>query len=257
MSAATLPVRPAIVFIHGALNDHSVWNAQVDALQRHGHQVLAPDLPGHGGTPGPALATVETMADWLLAWLDAAGVTRVLLAGHSMGSLIALEAAQRAPARVAGLALLGTAAPMKVADALLATALADQDSAIAMVAHWSHAAAAADAADSDGGAALEDASRQLMARVAAAGPAGLLHTDLAACKAYANGAQAAADAACPVLFILGRGDRMTPPRAAKTLTEAVRHGTIVEVDAGHAMMAEQSAAVTDALLAFAATCEQQ
>jgi pimeloyl-ACP methyl ester carboxylesterase len=48
--------RPAIVFIHGALNDHSVWSAQVDALRRHGHQVLAPDLPGHGGTPGPALA---------------------------------------------------------------------------------------------------------------------------------------------------------------------------------------------------------
>jgi pimeloyl-ACP methyl ester carboxylesterase len=249
-----LPARPAIVFIHGALNDHSVWSAQVDALRRQGHQVLAPDLPGHGGTPGPALATVEAMADWLLAWLDAAGVTRVLLAGHSMGSLIALEAARRAPARVAGLALLGTAAPMKVADALLASALADQDGAIAMVAQWSHAAAAADPAD---GAAREEASRQLMARVAAAGPAALLHTDLAACKAYANGAQAAADAACPVLFILGRHDRMTPPRAAKALTEAVRHGTIVEVDAGHAMMAEQPAAVTDALLAFAATCEQQ
>jgi pimeloyl-ACP methyl ester carboxylesterase len=171
-----------------------------------------------------------------------------------MGSLIALEAAQRAPARIAGLALLGTAAPMKVADALLDAALADQDSAIAMVAHWSHAAAAAHSADS---AVLEDASRQLMARVAAAGPAALLHTDLAACKAYANGAQAAAGAACPVLFILGRADRMTPPRAAKTLTDAVRHGTIVEVDAGHAMMAEQPAAVTDALLAFAATCEQQ
>jgi pimeloyl-ACP methyl ester carboxylesterase len=246
--------RPAIVFIHGALNDHNVWRAQVGALRRHGHQVLAPDLPGHGGTPGPALATVEAMAGWLLAWLDAAGVTRVVLAGHSMGSLIALEAAQRAPARIAGLALLGTAAPMKVADALLDAALADQDSAIAMVAHWSHAAAAADSAD---GAALEEASRQLMGRVAAAGPAALLHTDLAACKAYANGAQAAAGAACPVLFILGRTDRMTPPRAAKTLTDAVRHGTIVEVDAGHAMMAEQPAAVTDALLAFAATCEQQ
>ena len=248
-----LPARPAIVFIHGALNDHSVWSAQAEALSAQGYQVLAPDLPGHGGTPGPALATVEAMADWLLAWLDAAGVARVLLAGHSLGSLIALAAAQRAPARVAGLALLGTAAPMKVADALLATALADQDSAIAMVAQWSHAA---DAAEVEHAAALQAQSRQLMARVAAAGPAALLHTDLAACKAYAGGAQAAADAACPVLFILGRGDRMTPPRAAKTLTEAVRHGTIVEVDAGHAMMAEQPAAVAHALLAFATACDR-
>ena len=249
------PAKPAIVFLHGALNDHSVWSHQSDALAARGYTVLAPDLPGHGpDSPAPALTGVETMAGWLLARLEAGGIARALLVGHSMGSLIALEAARLAPARIAGLALLGTAAPMKVADALLDAALADQDSAIAMVAHWSHAAAAADSAD---GAALEEASRQLMGRVAAAGPAALLHTDLAACKAYANGAQAAADAACPVLFILGRADRMTPPRAAKTLTDAVRHGTIVEVDAGHAMMAEQPAAVTDALLAFAASCEQQ
>jgi pimeloyl-ACP methyl ester carboxylesterase len=56
------------------------------------------------------------MADWLLAALDAAGVTQAALVGHSMGSLIALEAAARAPQRVTHLALLGTAYPMKVAE---------------------------------------------------------------------------------------------------------------------------------------------
>jgi len=246
------PAKPAIVFLHGALNDHSVWSHQSDALAARGYTVLAPDLPGHGpDSPAPALTGVETMAGWLLARLEAGGIARALLVGHSMGSLIALEAARLAPARIAGLALLGTAAPMKVSDALLESARDDQDGAIAMVAQWSHAPAPA--SDDDGGnPALQERSRQLMQRIAAEGPPGLLHTDLAACKAYAGGLDAIAALDCPVLFIVGRLDKMTPPRAAAALTQAAKHGKIVEVDAGHAMMAEQADAVLDALAGFAA-----
>ena len=240
---STMHAAPTIVFIHGALNDRGVWSAQAGPLAERGHAVLAVDLPGHGASPGPALTSVEAMADWLLASLDAAGIARALLVGHSMGSLVALEAAFRDPARVTGMALLGTASPMKVSDALLAGALEDQDAAIGMVAHWSSSAPE-----------LEQPAREAMRRVAEAGPPALLHTDLSACKAYANGGAAAAAVACPTLFILGSQDKMTPPRAAKTLTESIRHGRIVEVDAGHAMMAEQPKAVLDALAAFATAC---
>jgi len=250
-----MPATPTIVFLHGALNDHSVWSHQDDALAARGYTVLAPDLPGHGAaSPGPALTAVEAMADWLLAWLEAKGVQRALLVGHSMGSLIALEAARRDPERIAGLALLGTAAPMKVSDALLAGALDDQAGAIAMVAQWSHAPVPA-AENSDGEPSLQERSRQLMQRIAQDGPPALLHTDLAACKAYAGGLEAIGALDCPVLFILGRLDKMTPPRAAAALVQAARHGTVVEVDAGHAMMAEQPEAVLDALAAFAAAIQ--
>lgn len=245
--------KPAIVFLHGALNDHSIWSHQRAALTARGHAVIAPDLPGHGpDSPGPALTGVEAMAGWLLARLEAAGVARALLVGHSMGSLIALEAARQDPARIAGLALLGTAAPMNVSDALLASALDDQAGAIAMVAQWSHAPAPAAADDGRGAPSLQERSRQLMTRIAQDGPPGLLHTDLSACKAYAGGPETIAALDCPVLFILGRLDRMTPPRAAAALTQGARHGTLVEVDAGHGMMAEQPEAVLEALAAFAA-----
>src|SRR5207244_5808964 len=93
------PALPCVVFIHGALNDHSVWTLLARWFAHHGHAVLAPDLPGHGRSEGPPLASVEALADWLLALLDAAGVGSAALVGHSMGSLIALEAAARAPAR--------------------------------------------------------------------------------------------------------------------------------------------------------------
>ena len=55
----------------------------------------------------------------MLDLLDAAGVEQATLVGHSLGSLIALEAAARAPERVAHLAMVGTAYPMKVSPALL------------------------------------------------------------------------------------------------------------------------------------------
>ena len=139
---ATLPV---VVFVHGALHDHSVWTLLARYFAHHGRGVLAVDLPGHGRSAGPALDDVEALGDWINALLDTAGVTAdgaVSLVGHSMGSLIALEAAARRPARIARLAMVGTAWPMKVSDALLATSRERPRAAMAMVNAFSHATTA-------------------------------------------------------------------------------------------------------------------
>ena len=124
---------PCVVFIHGALHDHSVWTLLARWFAHHGHSVLAVDLPGHGRSEGPPLESVEALADWTLALLNAVGVKQAALVGHSMGSLIALEAAGRAPGRITRLAMLGTAYPMKVSDALLSTARENPLKAIDMV----------------------------------------------------------------------------------------------------------------------------
>ena len=87
--------RPTVVFIHGVLNDPSVWILQSRHLAHHGWNVLAIDLPGHGRSGGQPPASVEQAADGVLALLRAAGVARAALVGHSFGSLIALEAAAR------------------------------------------------------------------------------------------------------------------------------------------------------------------
>src|SRR5580698_4490262 len=100
------PSRPTAVFIHGAEHDHSVWALQSRYFAHHGFSVLAVDLPGHRRSDGPALTTVAAMADWLAALFDAAGVKRAFVAGHSMGSLIALDFAGRYPQRVTHFALL-------------------------------------------------------------------------------------------------------------------------------------------------------
>ncbi len=228
---------PVLVFLHGALNDHGVWNALADHFAGLGWRVLAPDLPGHGA-PGTPLASVEEMADWLLATLDREEVWQAALVGHSMGSLVALEAAARAPERITRLALLGSTWPMKVSGTLLKAALDDEGAAIDMVAGWSHPPGARERVE---------ASRALMRRVAAANPVHLLHNDLAACKAYANGAEAAGAVRCPVLFLSGAQDVMTPPAGATALLAALPGPALVQVDAGHQMMADEPDAVRAAL----------
>src|ERR1700692_891549 len=105
---------PTIVLLHGAGFDHTTWALHSRWFAHHGYGVLAPDLPGHGRSSGAPLPTIADMADWTAAPLDAARAARARLAGHSMGSLVALETAARHPAKVIALGLIGTAASMTV-----------------------------------------------------------------------------------------------------------------------------------------------
>src|SRR5581483_10545191 len=130
------PKLPAVVFLHGGENDHSVWILQSRYLAHHGFGVLALDLPGHGRSAGAPLPRIEDMADWVVAALDAAGVGAAALVGHSMGSLIALEVAGRYPRRVAKLGLLATAFPMRVSTELLEATRTDEATAHAMINAW-------------------------------------------------------------------------------------------------------------------------
>ena len=101
------PALPAVLLLHGAGLDHSSWQWQSRYLAHHGYAVIAPDFPGHGRSPGTVRTSVEALADWAADLLAALGRDRAFVAGHSLGSLVALELALRHPARVAGLVLAG------------------------------------------------------------------------------------------------------------------------------------------------------
>jgi pimeloyl-ACP methyl ester carboxylesterase len=243
------PTLPCVVFVHGALNDHSVFTLLARWLAHHGHSVLAVDLPGHMRSAGPALPSVEAMADWLWALLDAADVQQAALAGHSMGSLVALEAAARQPERATRLVMLGSCVPMPVPQALLDLSLRDTAAAIERVVGFSFSTLAAKPSYPGPGAWLRGGARALMHQVLAAqGDAQLFHTDFAACNSYAQGLEAAARVRCPATLVLGQADQMTLPRAAQqvaTLLQAQVHS----VPAGHQLMAEAPDAVLAAVRA--------
>ncbi|GJI87182.1 alpha/beta fold hydrolase [Duganella hordei] len=247
------PALPTAVFIHGAQNDHSVWALQTRYFAHHGYGVLAVDLPGHGRSQGAAKASVAEQADWLLQVLDAAGVRKAALFGHSMGSLIALEASHQASERVTHLGMIGSTYPMKVSDALLETARSDEQSAIDMVNIWSHSSIAHKPSCPGPGFSVMGGARRLMQRLSQINPQQVFYTDFSACNAYANGEAAAQAVRCPTLFLFGARDMMTPPKSTRLLTSTIKHCKVVTVDSGHSLMSEQPDAVLDALFSFAGT----
>jgi pimeloyl-ACP methyl ester carboxylesterase len=241
------PAKPAVVFVHGAASDHSVWLLQSRYFAHHGKGVLAVDLPGHGRSAGPALGSVDAIADWLPRVLDAAGLAQAALVGHSLGALAVLACAARHPARVAKVALLGPAVPMEVSEALLDAAKANDHVAYELINGWSTSAGKQLGGNTVPGMWLLGSAIRLMERTAP----GVLHADLVACNAWTGGLEAAAAVRCPSLVVIGARDIMAPPRAAKGLVEALAGARVVTLpDTGHAMMAEQPDAVLDALRGF-------
>jgi pimeloyl-ACP methyl ester carboxylesterase len=241
------PALPCVVFIHGAESDHSVWALQSRYLAHHGRGVLAVDLPGHGRSDGPPLESVEAMADWVIALLNAAGAPKAALVGHSMGSLVALECAGRHPLRITKIAMVGTAFPMRVSDELLTATRDDEPLAQDMVNLWSHSSYAHYPSNPGPGFWVMGENLRLMQRQ----KPGVMHADFAACNSYANGVAAAAQVGCPALLVLGKRDVMTPPRATKELVNALKDKRVVEIaGSGHALMAEKPDELLDALAAF-------
>ena len=235
--------KPTVVFIHGAGLDHSWFALQSRYFGYHGWNVLALDLPGHGRSAGPPLGTIAAMADWVMAVLEHLKIEKAVLVGHSMGSLIVLEAAARHARRVEKIALIAVAYPMKVTAPFLEAAQRNDFAAFDMSTIWGHAAQVPLAGNPSPGMWMYGDSLARLRRLAP----GVLYNDLRAANDYVF----SGPVSCPVLLVLGRRDVMTPPRAAQELQGKITHAQVAVVDSsGHALMVEAPDATLDALVAF-------
>jgi|SRR5579863_199917 len=235
---------PTMVFLHGAGMDHSVWALLARAFAYHGHSVLAPDLPGHGRSGGAPLASIAALADWTAALIEAAGIGKARLVGHSMGSLIALETVARHPGKVTAIALISTAAPMRVSDDLLNAAKANDHAAVDMIDLWGHGSRATMGGSQIPGVwMLGDGERLLEL----SGP-GVIFADLSACNDYADALAAAAKVNVPAIVVVGSRDLMTPARGAKAVAAAIPNCRLALIEgAGHMLMSERPDDVLAAL----------
>jgi len=238
------PVLPAVVFLHGAGMDHTAWTQPGRWFAHHGRSVLALDLPGHGRSAGAVPATIAGFAETVIDVLDAAGVARAALVGHSLGSLVALETAARHPGRVRALGLIGTSAWIPVNQTLLDAARTALPQAISMIVSWSFANRAVFGPSPNPGLSLTALGRQVLARAAP----GVLHADLSACNSYADGLESARRVSCPTLVVSGELDRMTPAAASRTLADAIPGARTIELPGvGHMIPLEAPDAMLDAL----------
>ncbi|MFT4562714.1 MAG: pimeloyl-ACP methyl ester carboxylesterase [Gammaproteobacteria bacterium] len=228
--------KPYLVFIHGAGMDHSVWLVYERYFARQGYNVVSLDLPGHGRSHGKPLPSIESLASWLADYLEELNLTGVTLIGHSMGSLVAFECAGQCPDRVAKVILLGFSYPMAVGPPLLEAARNDDQAAIDMMVIYGHDFRAQVGGNRSAGVSVINSAKRLLER----NQPGVLYTDLNACNSYQNGTNVAEKLTCPVVFISGDRDKMTPPRAAEKMSKQLVNGSMHRVkNSGHGVMAEQ------------------
>jgi pimeloyl-ACP methyl ester carboxylesterase len=238
------PRKPTMVFVHGAGLDHSTFGLQSRYFGYHGRNVLALDLPGHGRSEGAPIAEVAGMADWVLRALDSLDIGKASIVGHSMGSLVALESANRHPERIERIALIGVAYPMKVADAFLGAAQRNEQTAFDMETIWGHAVQVPLGGSPNPGMWMYG---DMLARLRRLAP-GVLYNDLKACNEYTSDF---AGVKCPVLLVLGKRDVMTPPKGASPILQKIPTAKSEVINpSGHSLMAEAPDATLDALISF-------
>jgi len=95
-----------IVLIHGYLENGRVWQQFIDGFPG-GFRFIVPDLPGHGDSESwGKMHTMDELAEAVLAILDVEGISKVFLAGHSMGGYVSMAFADLFPDRLSGYALV-------------------------------------------------------------------------------------------------------------------------------------------------------
>jgi pimeloyl-ACP methyl ester carboxylesterase len=234
--------RPPLVLIHGAGGDYLQWPPRLRRLVHAA--VYALDLPGHGQSDGPGCSTVAEYRDVVHGFIQALGLARVVVAGHSLGGAVALAFAHAYPAATAGLGLVGSGARLPVEKRLLDLLRTDFAAATAELAARIYGPAAAAGAP----AAVRARTVAGLRRVA---PETLLG-DYLACAGFDMTADLAAIAA-PALIVGGAADRMVDPVLVAALHAGLARSHLsIHPTAGHLILVEEPAFIVEKFAQFLA-----
>lgn len=234
------PLDLAIVFVHGSGGDSQDWKYQLTGLSRT-VPIIALELPGHGGSPPPALERVEAHAQCVMDFVDALGLRKVMLVGCSLGSAITLSVALSKPSWLTAIGLVGAGARLRVLPALLEGLKVAPDTALAMLADFCLSPASAPEVH-------EEIRQKLLAATA-----DVVHKDLSACDRF-DVMNRLGEISLPAWIIVGEDDRLTPVKYAQYLNRGLSSSSLTVVPrAGHLVMMEQPESFNESLLRFLST----
>ena len=219
--------RPALVLLHGSGGDSSVWESQLEALADR-RQVIAVDLPGHGQSQGSIVHDTQAYTEWLKLLIGALNLKAFVLAGHSLGGIIAQQFARTFPEMLKGLVLIGTGMRFTIPPGYLDMLHQDFDAACLISSRQAYATHM-----------TPDMFERGLAMLHCNGPEVLLH-DLSLCAGFDSTAWAHG-LAMPCLIICGKQDVITPCALSYELAKAITGSTLKLIDeSGHMVMQEQS-----------------
>jgi pimeloyl-ACP methyl ester carboxylesterase len=230
--------RVPLILIHGAGGSYLHWPPEI----RHhaGGDILAIDLPGHGASSGEGMQSIAAYARVVHQFALDMGLEQVVLAGHSMGSAVALQVSLDHPDRVSGVILVGSGAKLRVHPQLLEYCASAETypQVVSQVLDWSFSP--------EVDQKLVNLAGQRMAEV----PPGVMLSDFTACNAFDIREQVG-EINPPTLIICGEDDRMTPVWFSQYLAGEIE-GSRLEVipGAGHMVMLEKAEIVAGLVFDF-------
>jgi pimeloyl-ACP methyl ester carboxylesterase len=236
------------VLLHGVGSDASIWHRQLDHFGRT-RRTIAWSMPGFGDSPPLSPLTWEGLNESLERLLDAQGLKRVVLLGHSLGGFVAQKFADAHPERLAGLILSGTTASFGKPDG-----------------DWQQEFVRERLAPFQAGKTMKDIAPEMVRAVL--GPnASPEDAELAVRSAMRVGDQAFQDAVrlivtfdgrealdrldLPVLLLAGEVDDNAPAGVMRKMVDRIKGSRIVELPGlGHMANIEDATAFNAAVEAF-------
>lgn len=234
-------IAPPVVLIHGAGGNYLHWHPNLRRMP--GQRIYAIDLPGHGKSGGRGQQSIRGYTEAILAWMDEISLYKAVIAGHSMGSAIALDLVLEHPKHVAGLVLIGGGSRLRVNPDLLdaTTSPTTYHQAIEKIISWAYS---------------PNASPQITLlaaeRMAEIRPS-VMHGDFIACSEF-DITEQLNRIYKPTLVLCGADDKMMPVRYSQFLADNIA-GAQLEIipDASHMVILEQPEAVAGAMSPFLST----
>ena len=205
--------KPSILLMHGSGLTHIVWSLHEQFYASQGFNVLSVDLPGHGNSEGPSLESIEKISNWVKSLINVLGIKKIIIIGHSQGSLIGIDFASRYPDLISSLVLVAGTYKMPVNQDLIDYAEAGDEKAVLLMMKWGYEGSKAFI----GGNPVKkiiNSSRDIRE---------ILAVDLNACNNYKDGKESLKKINCPTLCIFGDLDKMVPLKVGNKMAEMIKN----------------------------------
>jgi 3-oxoadipate enol-lactonase len=238
-----------LVFLHGISGSKEVWQPQIDFFSARGYRTVAWDMPGYGASAMLPEYSLPALAAALSRVLDRTAGSRIVLVGHSMGGMVALEAAVRFPHRLFGMVLACTSPAFgkqegawQKAFIRARTRALDEGQTMGDIAHDLVPTLLGTEPDAQAATIAVEAMSQVPPATYRAAVAALTLFDRRAALPHI---------ALPTLALAGAQDKTAPPDVLERMAQQMSRAQYVCLPkAGHLAYLEQPQAFNAAVLAF-------
>jgi pimeloyl-ACP methyl ester carboxylesterase len=232
--------REFILFIHGAGGGQYTWGSQKAFFEKEFNPIII-ELPGHGESGGEGEKEIPRYAEQVYAFLQAVGLGKVFLVGHSMGGAIVQTLALTHPEVIKGVVLVGTGVRLKVLPLILNGIMENFRETIPRIIQYAYSRKAPPQLIEDG------VTQMLKCRPE------VLHGDFSACDRF-DVMKEVDTSDLPALIVCGEDDALTPVLYSQFLHSRIK-GSKLEVlsNAGHMVMMESAQAFNEKVREFILT----